>query len=108
MTSDLIGVRAAAQLLGVHENTVRNWTSAGIIETAQITVAGYRKYSRADVEVLRARLYDDRRLRVLKPLALSGPLCQGWAPGPGRICMHSSCWSIAAELIYLNVKQRRG
>jgi helix-turn-helix protein len=48
--SELIGVRAAAELLGVHENTVRNWQASGFLHAATWTVSGYRKFTRAEIE----------------------------------------------------------
>lgn len=53
----LLGVRAAARRLGVHENTVRNWEARGLITTARrLPGSGYRRFAPAEVERLRRRL----------------------------------------------------
>ena len=50
---EAIGVREAARIVGVHENTIRNWAQSGIIESTQIGgVKGYRRFSRLQVERL--------------------------------------------------------
>ena len=34
-----------------------------------------------------------------------GPLCAGWFTASG-VCPHPSCWTMAAERIYLSLKRR--
>ena len=52
---DSIGVREAAQIAGVHGNTIRNWAKAGILESTQTSGRrGYRKFSRSQVELVAA------------------------------------------------------
>lgn len=53
---DEIGVREAAHIVGVHENTIRNWVKAGVLESARQTPAGYQKFSRTQVERLKLTL----------------------------------------------------
>lgn len=48
MADEPIGVREAAKILGVHENTVRNWIRDGRL--ASIQYGGFRKLSRQQVE----------------------------------------------------------
>jgi hypothetical protein len=54
---DLIGVRAAAARLGVHENTVRNYEAKGLLNAVKLPVSGYRRFSRAEVERMRAEMW---------------------------------------------------
>lgn len=48
----MMGVRATAERLGVHENTVRNWADAGILPPGRQLPSGYRRFRPADVEAL--------------------------------------------------------
>jgi hypothetical protein len=66
--SELIGIRAAARILDVHENTVRGFIDAGLLPPFPIRPGGYRRLIRADVEALR-----DRRLAV-RATAVDGDL----------------------------------
>jgi DNA-binding transcriptional MerR regulator len=49
MEEPLIGVRAAAAQLGVHENTLRNWEARGVIRSVRLPVSGYRRYRASDI-----------------------------------------------------------
>lgn len=56
----LLGVRQAAALLGVHENTVRNWADSGIlISEVRLGARGYRRFTPAEVERVRLLSIDD-------------------------------------------------
>src|SRR6266511_13482 len=48
-----LGVREAARRLGVHENTVRNWVRAGILQSARIPGSRFHRFDARDVERLR-------------------------------------------------------
>ncbi|HET8586388.1 MAG TPA: GAF domain-containing protein, partial [Candidatus Limnocylindria bacterium] len=50
----LLSVAQAAALLGVHANTLRNWTDAGRLAAYRINPRGDRRYRRGDVERLLA------------------------------------------------------
>jgi excisionase family DNA binding protein len=52
MPPDLINVRTAARILGVHENTVRNMADDGRLPHARLVKSGYRRFDRAAVEEL--------------------------------------------------------
>lgn len=53
----LLGVRATASRLNVHENTIRNWALSGFISPAQRKPDGsYMKFSQAEIARVRARL----------------------------------------------------
>ncbi len=48
-----LNVRETARRLGVHENTVRNWVNAGILQSARIPGSRFHRFSAEDVERLR-------------------------------------------------------
>ena len=48
----LLSVAQAATLLGVHPNTIRQWTAAGRLTAYRINTRGDRRFRRADVEHL--------------------------------------------------------
>ena len=47
--SPLLSVGEAAQLLGVHENTIRRWTDAGHITAYVVSRRGDRRYKKSDL-----------------------------------------------------------
>jgi excisionase family DNA binding protein len=49
----LLNVRETAQLLNVHENTVRNWARSGVLPTARVPGARFHRFYARDVERLR-------------------------------------------------------
>jgi excisionase family DNA binding protein len=57
-TKDLLNVRDTARMLGVHENTVRNWAERGILHAVHLPGSGYRRFVAADVEQLRAEMFE--------------------------------------------------
>jgi excisionase family DNA binding protein len=54
---ELLQVRAAARLLGVHENTLRRWEEAGLIRAVRLP-SGVRRFRSEDVEALRVQIYE--------------------------------------------------
>lgn len=48
----LLNVRETAQLLGVHENTVRNWVREGTLTSARVAGARQHRFARSEVERL--------------------------------------------------------
>jgi len=70
---ELIGLKEAADILGVHVNTVRNWGAQGRLEETRVGPRGDRRYLRAEVEQLREKLEADRlgRTARLLPSTLS-------------------------------------
>ncbi|WP_443072161.1 helix-turn-helix domain-containing protein [Streptomyces sp. NBC_01485] len=57
MSEPCITFREAAQRLGVHENTIRNWANRGILATVTLPT-GRRKVNSADVERLEQQMFD--------------------------------------------------
>jgi excisionase family DNA binding protein len=49
---DRISAGAAADILGVHIDTVRRWTDSGYLPGAKVGPAGYRRFRRGDVQAL--------------------------------------------------------
>jgi excisionase family DNA binding protein len=56
--SSLIGVREAAHVLGVHENTLRRWEKAGLVRAVKLPT-GVRRFRPEDIDRLRKEMYDD-------------------------------------------------
>ena len=54
----LVGIRQAAEELGVHENTLRRWERKGLIKAVKLPT-GVRRFRREDVERLRHDMWND-------------------------------------------------
>jgi excisionase family DNA binding protein len=52
----LMGVAAAASRLGVHENTIRNWTNQGVLKAVRLP-GGHRRLRISDVERVRSEIF---------------------------------------------------
>jgi excisionase family DNA binding protein len=55
-TKEFMNVRETAKHLGVHENTVRNWQSSGILRGFKLPGSGFRRFSREEVERMRREM----------------------------------------------------
>lgn len=55
--AELMQVREAARALGVSENTIRRWEERGLIPAVRLP-SGVRRFRRADVEAVQARMYE--------------------------------------------------
>lgn len=53
---DYIQIKAAATLLGVSVNTLRNWERAGKIPVYRHPINGYRLYKKSDLEAIIASI----------------------------------------------------
>jgi excisionase family DNA binding protein len=80
----LLNVRETADLLGVHENTVRNWARSGVLPTARVPGSRFHRFYARDVE----RLRDDRgktvssrekELRTIGPELVDASQLAQWA-----------------------------
>ena len=78
-TREFLNVRDTARALGVHENTVRNWEERGILRAVRLPGSGYRRFSTADVERLRAEMFEQ-----LAP-ATEGPVVNPGRKRSGRL-----------------------
>jgi len=78
-TKGLLNVRDTARTLGVHENTIRNWEERGILRAVHLPGSGYRRFAAADVERLRAEMFEQ-----LAP-ATEGPVVNPGAERSGRL-----------------------
>jgi len=54
--TNLMGVAAAASRLGVHENTVRNWSNRGILKAVRLP-GGHRRIDSTQVERVRSEMF---------------------------------------------------
>jgi excisionase family DNA binding protein len=55
-TRELLGVRGAARMLGVHENTLRRWEQNGLLNAYRLP-SGVRRFRSEDVEGLAREIY---------------------------------------------------
>jgi excisionase family DNA binding protein len=56
-------IKAAADVLGVSEQTLRRWDRAGKLRPARHPINGYRLYRRDVINDLRERIYDRADLK---------------------------------------------
>jgi excisionase family DNA binding protein len=50
-------VRRAARLIGVHENTIRNWADRGIIQSVNLPGSNFRRIPTDEVERVRREMW---------------------------------------------------
>lgn len=55
----VLNVRETARLLGIHENTVRNWVERGVLRAYRLPGSGYRRFGAADIDRVRASMLVD-------------------------------------------------
>lgn len=79
MSKTMISVREAAKRLGVHENTLRNWESRGLIHADHLPVSGYRRFQEAEI----IRFADEMRNEFA-----SADEGEAIAPGRSRRIVH--------------------
>lgn len=58
--SDLLTIKAAAELLGVSEQTLRRWDEAGKLRARRHPMNGYRLYPLDEVLAVKKRIYSER------------------------------------------------
>jgi hypothetical protein len=51
-----VTLKRAAQTLGVHEQTLRNWEKSGVIRLIRLPGSGYRRVPVAEIERLQAEM----------------------------------------------------
>ena len=56
---ELLTIKAAAEVLGVSEQTLRRWDKAGKLRAKRHRLNGYRLYARGQVLELRRRIYSN-------------------------------------------------
>jgi excisionase family DNA binding protein len=59
-SSEILTIKAAAELLGVSEQTLRRWDNAGKLRARRHPMNGYRLYPRDQVMILKRRIYSKR------------------------------------------------
>jgi hypothetical protein len=72
-TGELLNVRDTARALGVHENTVRNWETRGLLRAVHLPGSGFRRFAVYDIERLRAEMFEQL-----------APATEGLVVSPGR------------------------
>jgi MerR HTH family regulatory protein len=78
-TKELLNVRDTARMLGVHENTIRNWEERGILRAVRLPGSGYRRFAAKEIERLRAEMFEQ-----LAP-ATEGPVVNPGRKRSGRL-----------------------
>jgi hypothetical protein len=78
-TKELLNVRDTARMLGVHENTIRNWEARGLLRAVHLPGSGFRRFAPQDVERLRAEMFEQ-----LAP-ATEGPVVNPGRKRSGRL-----------------------
>lgn len=56
---EFLTVRETAKQLGVHENTVRNWESQGILQGLRLPGSGFRRFPREEIERMRREMLEN-------------------------------------------------
>lgn len=62
--TDWLNVRETAYVLGVHENTIRNWADTGILRCSRLPGSGYRRFRKKDVERLLGQIEAGEKSRT--------------------------------------------
>lgn len=78
-TKELLNVRDTARALGVHENTIRNWESRGLLHAVHLPGSGFRRFAAVDIERLRGEMFEQ-----LAP-AVEGPIVKPGRRRSGRL-----------------------
>lgn len=58
MATELLSVRATAERLGVHENTIRNWETRGLLRSIRLPGSNFRRFPREEVERMRREMFE--------------------------------------------------
>jgi excisionase family DNA binding protein len=56
-TTDFLNVRQAADELGVHENTIRNWEDRGLLHGIRLPGSGFRRFPREEIDRMRREMF---------------------------------------------------
>lgn len=57
-TSEFMNVRQAANELGVHENTIRNWEDRGLLHGIRLPGSGFRRFPKEEIERMRREMFE--------------------------------------------------
>lgn len=55
--TEFLNVRQAANELGVHENTIRNWEGSGILHGIRLPGSNFRRFPREEIARMRAEMF---------------------------------------------------
>lgn len=56
-TTEFLNVRQAANELGVHENTIRNWEERGILHGIRLPGSNFRRFPREEIARMREEMF---------------------------------------------------
>lgn len=56
-TTEFLNVRQAADELGVHENTIRNWEERGILHGIRLPGSNFRRFPREEIARMRDEMF---------------------------------------------------
>jgi excisionase family DNA binding protein len=56
-TKEFLNVRQAADELGVHENTIRNWEERGILHGIRLPGSNFRRFPREEIARMRGEMF---------------------------------------------------
>lgn len=62
--AEIVGVNTAAVALGVHPNTVRNWTKDGLLTDVRVPGSAFARYDLDEVRALASHRKDPAAIRV--------------------------------------------
>lgn len=54
----ILNVRETAEMLDVHENTIRNWEQKGLLRGFRLPGSGFRRFPREEVERMRREMHE--------------------------------------------------
>lgn len=54
---NFINVRQAANELGVHENTIRNWEDQGLLHAIRLPGSGFRRFPKEEIDRMRHEMF---------------------------------------------------
>jgi excisionase family DNA binding protein len=81
-------ITQAAQMLGVHQNTLRAWVDKGLVPALRLP-SGHRRFTAEQIEKIKQRMqWGERRPRqASKPLGRRGKAPGDGAPGGLLLCL---------------------
>lgn len=56
-TAEFLNVREAAKELSVHENTIRNWESRGLLRGIRLPGSNFRRFPRDEISRMREEMF---------------------------------------------------
>lgn len=57
-TTEFLNVRQASKELGVHENTIRNWETGGLLRGIRLPGSGFRRFPREEIDRMKREMFE--------------------------------------------------